>query len=97
MRGDVAVGLLAEEDRAGHAVLQMQIGRDDGAVGVHQAELLRAHGILHGQDQGARAVGEGGIDQRGRDVGDVVGQAGRGEGVVGETPVLARQARRPML
>ena len=49
--GHVAVGLLAEEDGAGDAVLQMQVAGDDGAVGVHQAEQLRAHGILDGEDE----------------------------------------------
>ena len=90
-RGDIAVGLLAEENGTGHAVLKMQIGRHDGAVGIHQSQLSGTHGILQAQDQGTGAIREVRIDRRRRNVGDVIRHPRRGEGVVSHAPELARQ------
>ncbi len=91
-RGDIAVRLLVEEDRSGHAVFQVQADRDHRAEGIHHPQGLRVHLVLEVQHQRAGAVAEGGIGDRRGNVGDVVGQARRGQRVVGQAPVLARQA-----
>src|ERR1700722_14471031 len=69
----------------------MQVGRDDGAVGVHQPDIGGAYVVLQVQHQRACAIGEGGIDCRGRYIRNVVGNGWSGEVVVGQAPVLAWQ------